>query len=333
MTDQTPARVAVIGCGYWGRNLVRNFSGLGVLAAVCDTDPGLARQFGSRYNVETPGFEEVIRDPGIGAVAIATPAVTHSAIAKQALSAGKHVFVEKPVALDVHSAEELNELSQKQGRVLMVGHLLQYHPAFVRLKELVVQGELGRLRHIYSHRLNLGKVRREENILWSFAPHDVSMILSLVGDEPDRVSAIGSFFLHSQVADVTTTHMSFPGGENAHVFVSWLHPYKEQKLVVVGDEGMAVFDDTLDWERKLLVYKHKIVWKNDLPTPDKAKAEAVDVTPAEPLRQELVHFLDCIAGKTGCRTDGNEGIRVLKVLQASERDIRANAAYHMNYKK
>ena len=333
MTDQTPTRVAVIGCGYWGRNLVRNFSDLGVLAAVCDTDPELARQFGSRYNVETPGFEEVIRDPGIDAVAIATPAVTHSAIAKQALSAGKHVFVEKPVALDVDSAEELNELSQKQGRVLMVGHLLQYHPAFVRLKELVVQGELGRLRHIYSHRLNLGKVRREENILWSFAPHDVSMILSLVGDEPDRVSAIGSFFLHSQVADVTTTHMSFPGGENAHVFVSWLHPYKEQKLVVVGDEGMAVFDDTLDWERKLLVYKHKIVWKNDLPTPDKAKAEAVDVTQAEPLRQELVHFLDCVTGKTGCRTDGNEGIRVLKVLQASERDIRANAAYHMNFKK
>ena len=329
VTDRAPARVAVIGCGYWGRNLVRNFSDLGALAAVCDTDPELARQFGSRYDVRTPAFEEVIRDASIDAVAIATPAITHSSMAMRALSAGKHVFVEKPIALDVDIAEELNELSRREGRVLMVGHLLQYHPSFLRLKELVALGELGRLRHIYSHRLNLGKVRREENILWSFAPHDVSMILSLVGDEPDRVSAIGSFFLHSQVADVTTTHMSFPGGENAHVFVSWLHPYKEQKLVVVGDEGMAVFDDTREWEQKLLVYRHKIIWKDSLPTPDKAEAEAIAVTPAEPLRQELAHFLDSITGKTSCRTDGNEGIRVLKVLQASERDIRANAAYHV----
>ena len=147
------------------------------------------------------------------------------------------------------------------------------------------------------------------------------MILSLVGQEPDRVSAVGGFYLQSQVADVTTTHMSFPGGENAHVFVSWLHPYKEQRLVVVGDEGMAVFDDTREWEQKLLIYRHRVVWEDSLPTPDKAEAEAVVVNPAEPLRQELSHFLDCIAGKASCRTDGDEGIRVLKVLQASEQDI------------
>ena len=313
--------MAVIGCGYWGRNLVRNFSDLGALAAVCDTDPEPARQFGGQYRVSTPAFEEILRDEAIDAVAVATPAVTHSDFARQALAAGKHVFVEKPVALNVDAAEELNTLARQQGRVLMVGHLLQYHPAFIRLKELVAGGELGRLRHIYSHRLNLGKVRREENILWSFAPHDISMILSLVGVEPDRVSAVGSFFLQSQVADVTTTHMSFPGGENAHVFVSWLHPYKEQKLVVVGDDGMAVFDDTVEWEQKLQIYRHRILWENSLPTPDKAEAEAIAVAPAEPLRQELAHFLDCIAGKTHCRTDGNEGIRVLKVLRASEQDI------------
>ncbi len=331
MTEQALARVAVIGCGYWGRNLVRNFSDLGALAAVCDEDAELARQFGAKYGVSTPVFEQVIRDSAIDAVAIATPAATHAAVAEQALMAGKHVFVEKPLALDVGAAEGLNALSKKAGRVLMVGHLLQYHPAFLRLKKLVRQGDLGRLRHIYSHRLNLGKVRREENILWSFAPHDISMILALVGAEPDRVSAVGSFFLQSQVADVTTTHMSFPGGENAHVFVSWLHPYKEQKLVVVGDDGMAVFDDTQEWEQKLLIYRHKILWKNSLPTPDKAEAEALAVSPAEPLRQELAHFLDCIAGNASCRTDGNEGIRVLKVLQASERDIRAHA-YQMRKK-
>ncbi|MCY4209557.1 MAG: Gfo/Idh/MocA family oxidoreductase [Gammaproteobacteria bacterium] len=319
--EQAAPRVAVIGCGYWGRNLVRNFAGLETLAAVSDTDPELAQRFGTQYQVEALTFEQVLQAPDIDAVAIATPAVTHSDFAEQALVAGKHVFVEKPIALNVDAAEALNALARQRGRVLMVGHLLQYHPVFRRLKELVEQGELGRLRHIYSHRLNLGKVRREENILWSFAPHDVSMILSLVGAEPDRVAAVSSFFLHSQVADVTTTHLTFPGGENAHVFVSWLHPYKEQKLVVVGDEGMAVFDDTLDWERKLLLYRHKILWKNGFPTPDKAEAEAVAVTAAEPLRQELAHFLDCIAGKTQCRTDGDEGIRVLRVLQASERDI------------
>ena len=319
--QQKPVRVAVIGCGYWGRNLVRNFSDLGALSAVCDTDAELARKFGRQYNVRAVTLEDALQDAAIDALAIATPAVTHSGIAKKALSAGKHVFVEKPVALNVAAAEALNSLAKQQDKVLMVGHLLQYHPVFVRLKELVAQGELGRLRHVYSHRLNLGKVRREENILWSFAPHDVSMILSLVGEEPDSISAIGSFFLDSEVADVTTTHMAFPGGVNAHVFVSWLHPYKEQKLVVVGDEGMAVFDDTQEWDRKLLIYRHKIVWKNSLPTADRAEAEVVAVTSAEPLRQELAHFLDCIAGNTSCRTDGNEGIRVMKVLQASERDI------------
>ena len=313
--------MAVIGCGYWGRNLVRVFSDLGALAAVSDADPEAVRRFGAQYRVATPAFEEILHDSGIDAVAIATPAVTHADFAGQALAAGKHVFVEKPVALNVGAAEELNALAQQHNRVLMVGHLLHYHPAFIRLKELVAGGELGRLRHIYSHRLNLGKVRREENILWSFAPHDISMILSLVGEEPDLVSAVGSFFLRSQVADVTTTHMYFPGGENAHVFVSWLHPYKEQKLVAVGDDAMAVFDDTVQWEQKLQIYRHRIIWENNLPTPDKAEAEAIAVTPAEPLRQELAHFLDCIAGDASCRTDGNEGVRVLKVLQASEQDI------------
>ncbi len=327
MTEQTPVRVAVIGCGYWGKNLVRNFSDLGALAAICDANPELARQFGGQYNVRTCTFEEVIRDANIDAVAVATPVETHSEIVRKVLLAGKHVFVEKPIAMDVSTAEDLNRLSKKQARVLMVGHVLQYHPAFIRLKELVAQGELGRLHNIYAHRSNLGKDRREENILWSFVPHDASMILSLVGDEPNRISAIGGFFLHSQYADVAAIYLSFPGGENAHVFVSWLHPYKVQELVVVGDEGMAVFNDTREWDRKLLIYKHNHLWENSLSGADKGEAEAVVVAPAEPLRQELAHFLDCIAGKTGCRTDGDEGIRVLKVLQASEQDIRENYSY------
>ena len=327
LTEQAPVQVAVIGCGYWGRNLVRNFSDLGVLAAVCDEDPARARRLSDRYKVRTSTVEDVLGDADIGAVAIATPAETHAAITEEALLAGKHVFVEKPVALDVGTAEKLKRLSKQQARVLMVGHVLQYHPAFIRLKELVAQGELGRLRNIYSHRSNLGKARSEENILWSFVPHDASMILSLVDDEPDRISAIGGFFLHSQFADVAAIYLSFPGDVNAHVFVSWLHPYKVQELVVVGDEGMAVFNDTREWEQKLTIYRHSNLHENRLHGPGRAEPETVAVTPVEPLRRELEHFLDCVTGNASCRTDADEGIRVLKVLQASEQDIRANHAY------
>ena len=156
-------------------------------------------------------------------------------------------------------------------RRLMVGHLLQYHPAFLKLKELVREGRLGRLQYLYSNRLNFGKIRREEDILWSFAPHDLSMILSLVGQEPDAVECVGSYYLHQRIADLTTTHLSFPGGERAHVFVSWLHPFKEQKLVVVGSEAMAVFDDGEPWERKLLLFPHQINWRDGIPTPHKAE--------------------------------------------------------------
>ena len=284
LTEQARAQVAVIGCGYRGSNLVCNFSDLGVLAAVCDENPAQARRLSGRYKVRTYTVEDVLGDTDIDAVAIATPAETHSAITEKALLAGKHVFVEKPVALDVGAAEKLKRLSKQQARVLMVGHVLQYHPAFIRLKELVTQGELGRLRNIYSHRSNLGKARSEENILWSFVPHDASMILSLVDDEPNRISAIGGFFLHSQFADVAAIYLSFPGGVNAHVFVSWLHPYKVQELVVVGEEGIAVFNDTREWEQKLTIYRHSHPHENSLHGPGRAEAETVAVTPVEPLR-------------------------------------------------
>lgn len=311
-------RVAVIGCGYWGKNLVRNFSDLGALGAVCDERADTADSFASRCGVPSMAYDRILEAPDIDGVVIATPAVTHARLVDSALRAGKHVFVEKPIALTVEEAAELNELAKETRRVLMVGHLLQYHPAFIKLKELAKSGYFGQLRHIYSHRLNLGKIRREENILWSFAPHDISMILSLVGDEPESVSAIGSCYLHSDNADVTTTHLAFPGGQNAHVFVSWLHPYKEQKLVVVGDQGMAVFDDTLSWDSKLLSYPHRMQWHNGMPTPDRADAQKISVVETEPLREEARHFLQCITGEVVCRTDGNEAIRVLRVLQASE---------------
>jgi acetyltransferase-like isoleucine patch superfamily enzyme len=207
----------------------------------------------------------------------------------------------------------------------MVGHLLQYHPGFIRLRRLVAEGALGRLQYVYSNRLNLGKVRREEDILWSFAPHDLSMILSLVGDEPSEVTAEGGYYLHRTVADVTTTQLAFPGGERAHVFVSWLHPFKEQKLVVIGDRAMAVFDDGEPWSRKLLLYPHKIEWRAAMPVPQRAEAEPVPLDEAEPLALECRHFLDCIATGARPRTDGAEGLRVLRVLTRASRALKQNA--------
>ena len=321
-----PVRVAAIGCGYWGKNLVRNFAELGALAAICDPDRNTARQLAERHHARVAEFDAVLRDDEIAGVAIAAPAALHAELASRALEAGKHVFVEKPLALTIAEAEQLCVMAERADRKLMVGHLLQYHPAFIKLRELVREGVLGRLEYISSTRLNLGKVRREEDILWSFAPHDLSMILSLVGQEPSEVTAQGGYYLHRTIADVTTTLLAFPGGEQAHVFVSWLHPFKEQKLVVTGDRTMAVFDDAQPWSRKLLLYPHRIEWRETMPVPQKAEADPVPLDEGEPLNLECRHFLDCIANGSKPRTDGPEGLRVLRVLaRASEALKKAQA--------
>lgn len=321
--DVTLARihVAVIGCGYWGRNLVRNFAELGVLAAISDPDPDVADRISHQYGVSSKPLDAIVRDPEIEAVVIAAPAATHYQLTRHALTERKEVFVEKPLSLSVAEAAELCELAEKQARTLMVGHLLRYHPAFERLSALVEDGALGKLQYAYSNRLNLGRFRQEEDILWSFAPHDISMILSLIGSEPDEVRTIGSSYLTSKIADVTTTHLSFPGGERAHVYVSWLHPYKEQKLVVIGDEGMAVFDDGQPWETKLCIYPHHVSWHKGVPEPVEGEVEAVVLESREPLRAECEHFLECIRFRRRPRTDGWEGLSVLKVLDKAARSM------------
>ena len=322
MITKTPS-VAVIGCGHWGKNHVRNFHALGALAAVADANPDLAAAMSETYDVPARDYAAILADPGIAGVVIAAPAEAHAALAIQALEAGKHVFVEKPLALTVAEAEGVLAAAETAGRILMVGHLLQYHPAFMKLTEMVRAGDLGNLQYLYSNRLNLGKIRREENALWSFAPHDISMILALVGAEPTAVRAEGGSYLHEVIADVTTTHLSFPGGVQAHVFVSWLHPFKEQKLVAVGDRAMAVFNDGEPWDRKLLIYPHRIDWKDGIPTPEKAEAEAVALIEGEPLAAECGHFLHCMATGERPRTDGAEGMRVLSVLERAENDMTA----------
>ncbi len=317
--------IAHIGYGYWGRNLARNFAELGALTAVVDPDPRAAESAGSTLGVRAASFDDVLSDAGIQGVSIASPAEQHFAHAKAALEAGKHVFVEKPLALDVGQAEELGALAAKRGLTLMVGHLLQYHPIYIKLREMVATGELGRLHYVYSNRLSLGKFRREENVLWSFAPHDLSMILGLFDAEPTHVSAQGSVAYTPGVADVATVEMHFPGGGSGHVFTSWMHPFKEQRLVVIGEKAMAVFEDSLpDWDAKLQIYRHSIDTKGPVPNPTKADPEKVAVPRSEPLKAECQHFIDCIDSGTRSRTDSAEGLRVLRVLEKAETALRDN---------
>lgn len=321
-----PVRVAVVGCGYWGINLVRNFNQLGALGAVSDSNPTAAEAAAAATGTPAMTWQELLADGSSSAVAIATPAPTHAQLAIEALEAGKHVFVEKPLAVTLADATKVRDTAAATGKILMVGHLLRYHPAFIQLKAMVDNGELGHIQYIYSNRLNFGRFRRVENILWSFSPHDLSMILALVGEEPDGVHAVEAAYLHKTVADVTTTHLSFPGGQAAHVFVSWLHPYKEQKLVVVGDRGMAVFDDGQPWESKLVVYAHEVSWRDGSPQPDRAEARPVALQPREPLSQECQHFLDCLATGATPLTDGDEALRVLRILERAEASMSARRA-------
>ncbi len=320
-TNVATAHLAVAGMGYWGKNLVRNFAQLGALSAVCDSNAGVEETLGRDY----PGvrylrdFRAVLADDSIHAVALATPAITHFDMARAALEAGKDVYVEKPLAIDVKEGRALVELAAKRGRILMVGHILRYHPAIVKLEELIRNGELGKIQCLYSNRLNIGKIRTEENILWSFAPHDISVILALLNETPTRVFCQGGAYLNTDVSDVTMSQFEFASGVHAHIFVSWLHPFKEQRLVVVGSQKMAVFDDTA--ENKLVLYPHKVEWKNRVPMAVKANAEIVPLNGDEPLRIECRHFLDSIATRTAPLTDGNEGLRVLTVLDACQRSL------------
>jgi len=318
-------KLAVIGAGYWGINLVRVFRQLDVLHRICDFSvPRLdtLRKLYPDLPLES-SIDEVLNDSSIDAVVIATPAETHYSIASKALQAGKDVFCEKPLTLHCEETEELIQLASRLGRILMVGHLLEYHPAIIRLQELVEQGELGRLEYIYSNRLNLGKVRREENAFWSFAPHDISVILLLLKQLPIQVTAAGGAYLQPNIADVTVSTMLFNRGVRAHLFVSWLHPYKEQRLVVVGERRMAVFDDVRKTE-KLQVYDKKIALVDGQFVVDRPVGQAVEFPADEPLRLECQHFLDCIETRRTPKTDGHDAWRVLKVMEASQRSLGMN---------
>lgn len=318
----TTPGVAVVGCGYWGKNLVRNFHQLGALRAVCDaTDSG--RATAQRLAPDVPlcdSLQAVLAMPGITGVALATPAVTHFPLALQCLAAGKDLFVEKPLALYAEEGRQILEAAQTAQRVLVVGHILEYHPAILALRKLIDSGKLGQIRYLYSNRLHFGKIRTEENALWSFAPHDVAVILRLVGAMPEEVSCRGAAFVHGHLADVTVSTLHFPNNIHAHIFVSWLNPFKEQKLVVVGTDRMAVFNDTVA-ENKLLLYNQHVTVENGTPILHSKDVETVPIESGEPLAAECRDFLHCMATRATPLSGGASGLRVLQVLEACQQSM------------
>lgn len=320
--DSISPRVAVIGCGYWGKNLVRNFNQLGSLAMVCDTTPA-GRAAASTLAPQAPIEDDVqaALTSAAAGVVIATPAETHYELARRALEAGKDVFVEKPLALTPDQGAHLVALAEARGLILMVGHVLEYHPAILRLQELIREGALGKVQYIYSNRLSLGKVRREENILWSFAPHDVAIILRLMGGMPLQVAACGGAYVQPNIADVTVTNLLFDNGVRAHIHVSWLHPFKEQRLVVIGSRKMASFDDVA---KQLVLYDQRVDVEQGQPVPVKGEGEIVPFAADEPLRQECRAFLNAITTRRQPLTDGRSGLAVLKVLGAAQRSLMLN---------
>lgn len=327
MDEHNNPSVAVIGCGYWGKNLIRDFHRLGALVAVSDSIPDRAAEMAVRYDIRARTVDEILTDEDIDGVVVAAPAEHHAALALKAFAAGKHVYVEKPISLKIKDAEAMIRAANEANRILMVGHLLQYHPVFLRLKRLVADKELGNVRYIYSRRLSLGKLRTAENVLWSFAPHDISMILTLAGEEPNSVHGIAGSYLQDKISDFASVHMSFPSGMRAHVDTSWLNPFKEQRLVVVGDQAMAEFcDSEPEWKNKLKLYRHKAYITNGVPFVENATPELIEVEETNPLINECRHFLRFIANNETPFTDGHEALAVLKVLHAGDATQKGQVA-------
>ena len=327
MTTERPLRVAVAGLGYWGPNIARNFAGMSgaELAWCCDADDAnrarVAAAFpGARF---TADFNDVLADDTVDAVALATPVPTHAELGIRVLEAGKHCFVEKPMAQSSADAESVVAAARAADRTLMVGHLLEYHPGVMKLKELIDSGELGRVLYIYGNRLNLGQLRAEENALWSLGAHDVSVLLYLADEEPFELSARGESYMREGVEDVVFAFMRFPSGIAAHLHLSWLDPHKERRFTVVGAKRMATFDD-MDLERKVTVYDKGFDEKAD--TYGEYITRSGDIwSPRvpndEPLRLECQHFVDCVRDGRPPISDGASGLRVVRVLEGLQQSL------------
>ncbi len=322
-----PVHLGVVGLGYWGPNLARNFDALPgcELAWCCDAQDDRRERLAQvhRSTRFTDRLEDLLEDPDLDAIALATPVPTHAALAQRVLEAGKHCFVEKPLAQSAAQAEAVVEAAERAERIVMVGHLLEYHPGVRLLKEIVDSGELGQTRYIYGNRLNLGQLRSEENALWSLGAHDVSVVLALAGEEPTELVAHGECYMQEGIEDVVFAFMRFPSGLAAHLHLSWLDPHKERRFTVVGAKRMATFDD-MELERKLTVYDKGFDEKADSYGEYITRAGEIRcprVPNAEPLRLECEHFLQCIREGATPRSDGRSGLRVVRVLEGLQRSL------------
>jgi predicted dehydrogenase len=323
--------VGVTGLGYWGPNLARNFDRLpdAELRWLCDRDDALREKVGLAHPEarQTADLDELLADPELDAVVLATPVPTHADLAVRVLAAGKHCFVEKPLAQSAADAQRAVDAAREAGRILMVGHLLEYHPGVRKLKEIADSGDLGDIRYIYAHRLNLGKLRADENALWSLGAHDVSVVLRLAGEEPSEVHARGEAYMNPGVEDVVFCFLRFPSGLAAHLHLSWLDPHKERRFTVVGSQQMATFDD-MALERKITVYDKGfdesatgygewITRSGDVWSPQ--------IDNVEPLRTECQHFVDSVREGTAPVSDGESGLRVVRVLEGLQDSLRESA--------
>ena len=316
-------KIALIGCGYWGKNLCRNFYNLHSLECVVDaTENGkeTARSIAPDTKIYSC-IEDAICDPEIKGIVIATPAETHAELSIRAMEAGKDVFVEKPMALSIEDAHQMQKVAEQTDKILMIGHLLEFHPAVLKLRNLIDTGVLGKINYVYSNRLNFGKVRTEENALWSFAPHDVAVILRLLDQSPVEVSSSGGSYLTEDIADITVSNLRFGDDSRAHIFVSWLHPFKEQRLVVVGEKKMAIFNDVNPFGEKLRLYPQTVEFDGKVPVLKKEDAQFIEHADEEPLKNECSHFLECIKTRRQPLTDAKSSIEVLKVLHACQSSI------------
>jgi UDP-2-acetamido-3-amino-2,3-dideoxy-glucuronate N-acetyltransferase len=328
MNAKQDMKLVLVGCGGWGKNIARTLAALDALAVLVDPASeaqALAKELGVRHATD---ISAIVDDDSFPAIVIATPAETHFSLGRAMLEAGKDIFVEKPIALSSAEGRELGQIAAASGRILMVGHLLQYHPGYRKLHELAQTGMIGKVHHIISSRCNLGMLRNEENVMWSFAPHDVSMVLGLASDQsPVRIACHGSDFFQPGIHDVTTMRLEFENGLTAEIRSSWFHPEKEQKLCVVGSAALAVFDDTAPEGRKLRLKRYTIDHGGVRPRAIGQEEEFIAVASGQPLSLELGHFLECIEKRLLPRTDAEEANRVLVVLETAQRSLELGGVW------
>lgn len=320
------AKIAVIGCGEWGKHLIRNFFELGFLHSVCDNNLELANHFAKKFNTKCSTYDKILNDSSIKGIVLAVPAYLHYTLALDAFNKGKSVFVEKPIAMSVSETELMIASAKKNKVKLMVGHLMRYHPIFNKIKKIVDSGKIGEINYLYSNRLSFGRVRSNEDVIWSFAPHDISMVISLLNEQPEFVFTKASSMIQKNILDIASIHLDFKSGIKTKISISWLNPFKEVKLTIVGKKATIVFDDTKNWNEKLTIYSydfsHKINFINRYLK--HTSVEYIKVPQEEPLKIECQHFIDVIEKNIEPKTNGYEGLDVVKILTAASNSHKKN---------